>query len=144
MATFNKSKFTPKSQAAAPAKAERNILVLKMREVGAEKSSVLCFANETESKTKKGTKFFIGSVKARDENGAVIKGANGWAEDSGTVFLLFPNKDGAKLMVKEDGQTQATLVCQMTPSAQPDKGGVYIGTGEDGSVFYADKPLPKK
>jgi hypothetical protein len=139
---FN-NKFAPKSKAAAPAKKERNVIVIKMREVGAEKSNVLCFANEVESKNKKGTKFFIGSVKARDEEGNIVKGANGFAEDSGTVFMLFPNKDGAKLMMGEDGN-KAELVCQMTPSQASDKGGVYIGTGEDGTVYYADKPLPKK
>lgn len=139
------NKFAPKSGVKpAAAKPERKSFVLKCKEVGEEKSALLCFMRET--MTKKGNqKFLIGSVAARDEEGNIIRNEKGYPEDSGTVFLVFFDKQGpgAKLLVKNEGDAKAADVCALVPSTSG-KDGVFMGKDESGNLFFIDNPMPKK
>jgi hypothetical protein len=140
-------KFQPKTQAPAVTKPKAAQLVLKIQENPGEKGAVLCFMREVAAKKNPQCKFFIGDVAARDEEGGIIRGENGYPESSGVIFFFFKDKkdpnSGILKMKTPDGGEKAEDVCKL--ELKEGKYGPYwMGKAADGEAYFLENPKEKK
>jgi hypothetical protein len=138
-------KFQPKTQAPTAVKAKAPQLVLTLKETPEEKSAVLCFMREVTAKKNPSLKFFIGDVAARDEEGAIIRGENGYPESSGVIFFFFkdkknPNLGVLKMKTPDSVDDKAEDVCALEFHADGKFGPYWSGKSDAGELYSLQPP----